>query len=439
MTATDLRAEEPPGLRNPGFKPKPDARYRSIPESSIIELLLLVSWAIEVDAGDREPAWAAASDALGCWISNGLGYQLNSDGTRLFDPVEVINFMKWAGVTGQDRYWRDHFVKTHRAFVSEFQPAAVDSGVANAYPPNRFLMKLRRTFDLQNFAEGASVRLRAPLPLTGAYLDDLQVTPVILGGSQSDVAIRQQCIEARLKVSLERAVTIGGDFSFTAPSPTGEGVPLTPRERELYLRNSEGLIQVTPRIEAQAKVLSGDSTSTQEIVGAVWSYMLDTLFSGMVRYSDVPPDAPGDWVLDHGWYDCQLGAALLVSLCRARGIPARIVSGHLLYRVQPISHYWAEIWFDGVGWRPFDVICWDLSMAGRDPAWRDLFAGQIDYRAVTQCFPQAFTGPMSVRFSPAWHMVQVGARDGVDIAYTDAENGSLIYRDQVSVDNLGPV
>jgi transglutaminase-like putative cysteine protease len=421
------------------LKPKPNARYRTIPESKIIDVLLFVSWAIEVDAGDCDFARIATSHALELWITKGLGYQFDSDGTRLFDPAEVINYMKWLGVTGQDRHWQDHFVKTHRAFVAEFLPEEIESGVSDNYPPTRFSMKLRRSFDLQHFAESASVRLRAPLPLAGAYLEDLEITPVILGGSQSDVVIREQCLETRLKVPAERAITIGGDFIFTAINPTRLAEALTPREHELYLRKSEGLIQVTPNIEYVASALAKDCASTQQSVEAFWSYMVDTLFSGIIHYSDLPANAPGEWVLDNGWYDCQLGAALLVSLCRARGIPARIVSGHLLYRVQPISHYWAEVWFNEIGWRPFDLICWDLSTAGQDQGWRNLFAGQIDYRAVTQCFPLAFTGPMSVRFSEAWHMIQVGAPQGVDIAFTDVADGSLIFRDKVLVENLGPV
>lgn len=420
-------------MRRPEFRPKADARYRTIPEASIIELLLLVSWAREVDAGERVAAETATSAALESWVSGGLGYQLSAEGQRLFDPVEVINFLKWAGLTGTDRYWDDHFIATHRHFVQEFQSKAA---------PCRFRVKLRRSFDLQGFAEGANVRLRLPLPIAGSYLDDLLVTPVLPEAFQHDAILRDHCLELRLKVPHDRMITIGADFRFTAHDPVGRSAPITTHEAELYCRKSEGLIRVTPRIEALAAELGGHCTSAQSAVAAFWAYMMDELCSGMIRYGDVPADAPGDWVLDHGWYDCQLGSALLVSLCRARGIPARIVSGHCLYRVQPISHYWSEIWLDGTGWCPFDVICWDLSRAGQDLAWRDLLAGRMDYRLVTQCFPLAFTGPMSLRFPHAWHMVQVaageGAADGgVDTAYTHAEDGSLIYQDHAEVENLG--
>ncbi len=425
-------------MRRQDFRPRADARYRTIPESDIIELLLLVSWAYEIEAGERPAAQAETSAALESWIGQGLGHRPGVDGQRLFDPVEVINYLKWAGLAGTDRYWEDHFVATHRRFVREFRGEPGDGAWPDIAAPRRFRLKLRRSFDLQGFAGGASVRLRAPLPLAGAYLDDLRVTPVLPENFARDATLREQCLELRLKVPAERRITIGADVLFTAHNPAGRAVPPTAQEAELYRRKSEGFIRVTPRIEALAAELGG-GLPAQEAVAAFWAYLMGELCSGMVRYGDVPAEAPGDWVLDHGWYDCQLGSALLVSLCRARGIPARIVSGHLLYRVQPISHYWSEIWLEGLGWCPFDVICWDLSRGGQDRAWAEAFAGRMDYRLVVQCLPLVFTGPMSLHFPQAWHMVQVPAGRGVDIAYTNADDGSLIYRDHAEVETLGPV
>lgn len=152
---------------------------------------------------------------------------------------------------------------------------------------------------------------------------------------------------------------------------------------------------------------------------------------GMVHYDQVNADAPGDWVLNAGWYDCQLGSALFASMCRAQGIPARILSGHMLYRLAPGFHYWAEVWIDELGWTPFDLLTWDLSKGGRDLAWRNCFVGKIDYRMVTQCFPLAFTGPMSVRFPPAWHLINAPFDGGMEINFTELD-GKLIYCDRVT-------
>ncbi|GAA4042392.1 transglutaminase family protein [Sphingomonas rosea] len=55
---------------------------------------------------------------------------------------------------------------------------------------------------------------------------------------------------------------------------------------------------------------------------------------------------------------CQDYAHIFITAARARGIPARYVSGHLYRRdgagPQPAGHAWAEAWVDGLGWVAFD-------------------------------------------------------------------------------------
>lgn len=403
--------------RAPAFRPKPDERFRAAPEAEIVDLLLLVSGVFDIETKGRAAAEAVVNTAIGNWVDAGLGYRTGPDGGRLFDPAEVINFMKWRGVAGEDPYWRKHFVQTHRDFVDEFR--------GKAQSPRRFDVKYRRTFDLSGFEEGASLRLRAPTPLPGLYLRDIESALVIPDAWRDAATVRDNYIELRLKKGAEAELTLGADYSVTAGFESPQA--LTERERETCLKASEGFIRVTPRIEALAAQL--DAGTPRRTLKAFWEYMMTALYSGVVRYAHIPAEAPGDFVLEHGWYDCQLGAGLFASLCRARGIPARLINGHLLYRAQPISHYWAEAWIDGEGWLPFDVISWDLSMAGEDAAWRDLFAGAIDYRFVTQCFPAAFTGPMSVRFPPAWQMLQKRAGGGVEITYQDVDTSKVMYRD----------
>jgi hypothetical protein len=109
------------------------------------------------------------------------------------------------------------------------------------------------------------------------------------------------------------------------------------------------------------------------------------------------------------------------------------MSGHMLYRLAPGFHYWVEAWIDGQGWTPFDFLTWDLSRGGRDADWRAAFVGRIDYRMVTQRFPLAFTGPMSVRFPQAWHLLNAPSQGGMTIRFAGL-NGRLIYSDHVTAE-----
>lgn len=423
-------AERGVTLRPINYKPIADPRFRAIPEPAITNMLLMECWAFEIEAGHRALALTETSRFLDACIDQGLGFGFDAGGQRLFDPVEVVNFMKWMGLTQQHRFWADHYVKTWRAHV---EGERLFDTSRESYPPQAFQIGLRRTFDLHSFATGSRLRLRAPVPMVGDYLRDLSVITISPSDSDGPAILRDGSLEVRLIAGECRQVTIGADFSFLATVPIALSGELCAEDRDLYLRPVEGFVRVTPRVAALAAKLAEVQATAHQTVAAFWSYIMDNLICGAVRYAEVPPLAPGDWVLDHGWFDCQLGSALLVSLCRARGIPARILSGHFLYHLAPTHHYWSEIWFDDLGWLPFDVLSWDLSMAGDDPDWRKVFAGRLDYRLVTQRLPITFTGPMSVRFPEFWQMLQTSAPGGVSIDYRALPTGSLIYTDCITI------
>jgi hypothetical protein len=421
-----------PGIRS-------EARYRTVPEARVIEMLLLAGWAFELEAGYREVATKRTMAELEALIELGVGYQTSSHGERLFDPVEVLNTLKLAGLNDLDTFWIDRFVGTGRALVREWSPSGNRADGILEDGAQRFCVTLRRTFDLGQLERGAKVRLRLPLPLPSPSVHDIEIFPIIPDALSARVTRQDGRLDVHFANPVDPLVEIAAKMSFTATTSSrdADAGHLDPTEAAIYLRASEGLIRITPRIHALSRSFGGNDKDPWSIVTACWNYIMDELICGMVHYDQVRADAPGDWVLDSGWYDCQLAAALLVSMCRARGIPARIVGGHLLYRLAPTNHYWAETWIEGRGWIPFDFLSWDLSEGGRDSKWRDHFFGRIDYRMVTQCLPLAFTGPMSVRFPPAWHMIQTRAADEVEITFSEL-GGGLIYSDRVNVQKLDP-
>jgi hypothetical protein len=242
-------------------------------------------------------------------------------------------------------------------------------------------------------------------------------------------------LEFQFTAPPDHFLEVGAEISFTTKGRSSEGeMLLAGTPIETYLRPSEGFINITPRVRELAQSLGGKDQSWDAAI-ACWNYVLDELCCGMVRYDQIDQAVPGDWVLDNGWYDCHLGASLFIALCRARGIPARLLSGYVLYKQAPGFHYWAEIWIPGQGWLPFDFLSWDLSVGGRDQYWRNYFVGKSEYRMVTQCFPLAFTGPMSVRFPQAWNLTNAPADTGMQIAFTEL-GGNLIYRDRTSLQRL---
>ncbi len=413
-----------------------DDRYRTVPESRLIDTLLVAGFPLEVQAGQRPQAEAQTATSLARWIELGLGYRRAENGERFFDPVEAVNCMKWAGLNGLDNFWADHFVRTGRAVLREWDDSNVPdlTTTAGPRPPRRFNVTVKRAFDLSQHSASAKARLRLPLPLEGWTNDKVKVSPIIPADLTANIAMSDGRFEAQFAAPANRAIEISAKLSFTTTGApvdrAAEG--LDEKDRELYLRSSEGLIKITSRIDELAKRLAGNGRNSTDVVTALWCYMLDELNCGMAHYDQVRPDAPGESVLDAGWYDCQLGASLFISMCRAQQIPARIVSGYVMYRSAPGFHYWAEVWLEDRGWTPFDVLCWDLSQKGRDKAWRDYFAGSVDYRMVTQCMPHAVIGPMSARFPEAWHLTTAPTATGMITSFHDLD-GSLIYTDEVEV------
>ena len=396
-------------------------RYRTVSEASILDMCHLTGWACEL--GEGSPGKVQTREALERWIALGLGVRRGADGERHFDPCEVLNFIKQAGLDGRDAFWSERVVGTARRLVVDMRND----------DPRKFTVELRRTFNTQSLPAGAALRLRMPLPLTSEYLDNLAINPFTTA-TDAHIAVSRGRLEVRTQASDSGEVTIGATTTFTArPQEPNQGsaqkAGLSTTDA-LYLRSRDGLIVISDRVSALAKSLAGPDSLAA--LRAFWNYCLDEFSVGFVHYDQVNLEAPGDWLLDSGWGDCQLVSALFASLCRARGIPARILGGFYLYRTFSTNHYWAEAWIDGQGWTPFDFGCWELSRGGQDPAWRDYFFGRIDCRLTNQCLPLDFTGAVGVRVPPAWHIVQSAKSNGVAIDLLDV-TGTLLYSDLVSV------
>jgi hypothetical protein len=407
------------------------ARYRTVEEAQILKSLLIAAQPYELAGGNRETALAETSAALERWVDAGLGYAVSVRGNRLFDPVEVTNHMKWMGLCKLDDFWSRHFVSTGRAFARDLVDGQSLSQ-SSSLSPARFCLTLQRRFDLSRVTHRPKVRLRLPLPLH-ASAREIEVKPLLSERHIFRISQTDGRLEFLVDASEDPFVEIAADISFTTRgnSLDNRTETLDDDVRSLYLRSSEGLVKLTPRVRALAASLGGADQSWDTILRC-WNFVIDELCCGMVRYDQVDSEAPGDWVLENGWYDCQLGSSLFVAMCRSRGIPARLMSGHMLYQLAPGFHYWAEVWMPNVGWLPFDFLSWDLSEGGQDKAWREYFAGKIDYRMVTQCLPLAFTGPMSVRFPAAWHLTNAPTNEGMEINFADLD-GNLIYCDRVAV------
>ena len=378
-------------------------------------------------AGRNAAVRASTAETLERWVAGGLAHGTAPDGTRLFDPAEVINAFKWAGLNGEDGFWREHWIATGRRMTTEFADAD--------RPGGGFRVRLVRTFDVSGLGPGADLLLRAPLPLDGP---DHRVVDISVD-TEGDLAGRIEAVDgrltARLRLDGRQVVRLGATTTLVHNQAGLAASGLTAEEAELYLRPAEGFIRVGPRVSELAERWAAGWTGWDAVM-AFWRRLNTDFCLGVMRYDVFAAAAALDWVLDAGWFDCVLGSALLVSLCRARGMPARLVAGGFLYPLNPSNHTWAEIWRSEGGWTPVDLAGWDLSAGDSDEAWSDHFVGAIDRRMVAERPPRRFLGPMTLRLPPAWRILQTARDEGLELRYIDALTGRALYMDALSVEPI---
>ena len=401
-----------------------------------MELLALHGWAQRMRRGDRAAVLAEVHHVLERWIDAGLAFERAAGGERCFDPAEVMNTIKWASLHRGDPVWKDHFVETGRELVREFHPVCDADGVPpapTALPARRFMVTLERAFNVRGHPAGKPLHLRLPLPLESDALRHLQIARARSSVADTDLAVGPGRIDARLSAPIDGVVTLAAELSFEAsPTVPMSGAALAPDEVQLYTRAQEGVIQVDARIGALGAELAGSAGEPWSAVKRFWDFVLDRMTCGVV-HTDELVAKPLHGILDSGWYDCRLGSALLIALCRARGLPARMASGYMLYSTSPFHHYWMEVWIDRRGWVPLDLSCADLSAAERNTPWHDYFFGCLDYRMQTQRLPRLFDRSPAVRFPPSWYALDRSLEDGVEFGIFETGSGSLVYRDRISV------
>jgi transglutaminase-like putative cysteine protease len=209
---------------------------------------------------------------------------------------------------------------------------------------------------------------------------------------------------------------------------------LSDPDYRLYTQRFEGLIQVTEPVVRLADALAGRAGNAWDAVSAFWWFFFDRMSSGRVHHDELDPRDPLGSLVTRGWFDCYTGSALLAGLCRARGIPARVVNGFTLYALIPSNHYWMEVLLPPYGWVSLDLLSHDLSAGDREQTpWSRCFLGGLDYRMRCQCFPRQIVGPPGVRFPESWYVLPTVREQGLESAYYSLETGDLLYRDWVRV------
>lgn len=431
----------------------PDPRHFFLDEEAAVHAVVLLAWPEEAQADPRGAA-SSARAALRRWVAMGLPVRRDEGGEGggrvRFDIAHVVNFMRDAGLDGRDPVFPSRTVPVFRRQAARAMDLLPTGQSGCPSPTRRFRVSFRREFNLARSPGIRPLRLRLPLPYDDPTQRLLDVSVTAPPGAATvrrtagcveavlprDRGAATATVEARIELAAAR---LDGAFNDTHAT-TGAG---TDAERGLYLNPSERLIQVTPAVRRLAAELAppgGASvpTGVRSMLEGFWDFFHSgALRHGYIRHGELDGADPLPDMVRRGWFDCLGGACLLVALCRAKQVPARLVHGLILHELAPTFHFWAEVRAED-GWLPVDLASWDHAEGrpGIEP-WSRLFLGRLEPRMKLECFPRRIAGPVGVAFPAAWSVVRTPAPDGACTSTYDAATGGLAYRDTVRVVRVG--
>lgn len=164
--------------------------------------------------------------------------------------------------------------------------------------------------------------------------------------------------------------------------------PITEEHRRAFareLRTDEKHMEVTPEIRKLADELCGTETNPVLVAHKCFEFVIGK----SDHYSIFGPAPKGKCLGDAmeclaGTGDCCTDQhALFIALCRARGIPCRLIYGSRLNYANEGKDYdpgyrcWPRFFAPGLGWLPVDVSSADATKAGDGERW---FGGLDDRR-----------------------------------------------------------
>jgi transglutaminase-like putative cysteine protease len=165
------------------------------------------------------------------------------------------------------------------------------------------------------------------------------------------------CVKARL---------YSYDYSLIKGGPRRED--LAGESFDDFLREERYIESEHDKIRQVARGIKGDTDI--EVVKKMYDYILDHMHYVIRGREDKGALA----ALQQGRGDCTEYADLLVAMCRARDIPARVVTGYSVQADTATSkHNWAEVFLNGRGWVPLDPASGDKT----NPAYRDMTFGRM--------------------------------------------------------------
>jgi len=178
------------------------------------------------------------------------------------------------------------------------------------------------------------------------------------GNRFAEFTIHNMSRGQRIPIALDWQIEVE-DLAFDLGACGSSGIP---EDVERYLESEPFIESTNAQIVAQANEISAGKSGPCQIVEAIYDYVISN-----ITYEGYVADPQGAlYCLRSKRGDCTEFAALMTALCRAAGIPARMIEG-VTNEAGDEVHSWMEAYLPGLGWVPFDPT-W-----GRHPGDRETY------------------------------------------------------------------
>ena len=146
------------------------------------------------------------------------------------------------------------------------------------------------------------------------------------------------------KMQLSFEAQVNSDNNYSKPISYKKRIELFP----YYLRNTEKIQTTSPIIFKKAKELTKNISEDNKKISKIYDFC-----AYQIGNKFVPGTEDALTCLKNESSDCGGKSRLMVALCRAIGIPARLIGGLLLDEgIKNQTHVWCEVWKDN-SWVPY--------------------------------------------------------------------------------------
>jgi len=155
-------------------------------------------------------------------------------------------------------------------------------------------------------------------------------------------------VKIRIRAELLRYDLFTAMKSRKNASPEADGLEDFLRQERFIEKEDDQIQEIADGIEGRTQV---------DVVHKIYNYVLDHM-----EYTTPSRRSRGAvMALKWGQGDCTEYADLFVALCRAKDLPARVVTGYTVrFDSKSPKHNWAEVYLQEYGWVPFDPSAGDI-------------------------------------------------------------------------------